>query len=57
MRDLPKNIDADAVIEISRLLDDSSAFVPVRVPEIAASVRKKVTTGMHRLDKVLSRFG
>jgi hypothetical protein len=46
VRELPKNIDADVVIEISRLLDDCSAFVPVRVHEIAASVRKKVTTSL-----------
>lgn len=44
MRELPKDIDADVVIEIGRLLDENAAFVPVRVHELAARVRRKVTT-------------
>jgi hypothetical protein len=46
MRELPKDIDADVVIEISRLLDDSPLFVPVPVHELAARVRQKVKTGL-----------
>ncbi|MBZ9682834.1 hypothetical protein LB524_26555 [Mesorhizobium sp. ESP6-5] len=46
MRELPKDIDADVVIEISRLLDDSALFVPVRVHELTARVRQKVKTGL-----------
>ncbi|RWC31261.1 hypothetical protein [Mesorhizobium sp.] len=49
MRELPKDIDADVVIEISKLLDDSPLFVPVRVHELAASVRQKVKTGLPNL--------
>lgn len=44
MRELPKDVDADVVIEIGRLLDDSPLFVPVRVHQLAASVRQKVRT-------------
>ncbi|MGX7877408.1 hypothetical protein ACVDG5_036580 [Mesorhizobium sp. ORM6] len=46
MRDLPKDIDADVVIEISKLLDDSPLFVPVQVHELAARVRQRVKTGL-----------
>jgi hypothetical protein len=46
MRELPKDIDADVVIEISKLLDDSPLFVPVRVHELAARVRQRVKTGL-----------
>jgi hypothetical protein len=46
MRELPKDIDADVVIEISKLLDDCPLFVPVRVHELAARVRQKLKTGL-----------
>ncbi|WP_457155384.1 hypothetical protein [Mesorhizobium sp. P5_C1] len=42
MRELPKDIDADVVIEISKLLDDSPLFVPLRVHDLATRVRQRV---------------
>jgi hypothetical protein len=49
MRELPKDVDADVVIEIGRLLDESHGFVPVPVHEVAGKVRQKVTTGLSDL--------
>ncbi|TPM96669.1 hypothetical protein [Mesorhizobium sp. B2-1-3A] len=46
MRELPKDIDADVVIEISKLLDDSTLLVPVRVHQLATRVRERVKTGL-----------
>ena len=46
MRELPKDIDADVVIEISKLLDDSPLFIPVRVHELTTRVRQRVKTGL-----------
>ncbi|MER8612209.1 hypothetical protein [Mesorhizobium sp. M0435] len=44
MRDLPRNIDADVVIEISKLLDDRAKSVPVPVHKLAAMIRLGVET-------------
>ncbi|MER8367374.1 hypothetical protein [Mesorhizobium sp. M0306] len=44
MRDLPRNIDADLVIEISKLLDDRAKSVPVPVHKLAAMIRRSVET-------------
>ncbi len=44
MRELPKNIDADVVIEISKLLVDCPRSVPVPVHKIAVTVRQRVKT-------------
>lgn len=46
MRELPRNIDADAVIEISKLLDDHPHLVPVPVHQLAVLVRQRVKTGL-----------
>lgn len=40
MRELPKNIDADVVIEISKLLDEHPHMVPVQVHKLAGLVRQ-----------------
>ncbi|MER8384430.1 hypothetical protein NKJ46_00250 [Mesorhizobium sp. M0166] len=44
MRDLPRNIDADVVIEISKLLDDRAKSVPVPVHKLAAMIRLSIET-------------
>lgn len=46
MRELPKNIDADLVIEISQLLDDHPPLVPVPVYQLTVLVRQRVKTGL-----------
>ena len=46
MRELPKNIDADVVIEISKLLDDQPHVVPVQVHQLAVLVRQRVKTDL-----------
>lgn len=40
MRELPENIDADVVIEISKLLDEHPYMVPVPVHKFAELVRQ-----------------
>ena len=49
MQELPKDIDPDLVIEIDRLLEDARGFIPIRVHEVAAKARQKVTTGLSNL--------
>jgi hypothetical protein len=39
MRTLPKDVDADAVIAISRLLDDRADVVPVPVHDLVKEIR------------------
>ncbi|MBM2712848.1 hypothetical protein JQK88_16800 [Mesorhizobium caraganae] len=46
MRELPKNIDADLVIEISQLLDDHPHLVPVPIHQLTVLVRQRVKTGL-----------
>ncbi|TIQ00332.1 MAG: hypothetical protein E5X60_05340 [Mesorhizobium sp.] len=46
MRELPKSIDADVVIEISRLLDDRAKSAPVPVHKLAAMISKSVETDL-----------
>ncbi|MER9140058.1 hypothetical protein NKI20_28040 [Mesorhizobium sp. M0830] len=44
MRDLPKNVDADAVIEIGRYLDDQGKGAPVSIADAIRIVRKTAGT-------------
>ncbi|MER8748666.1 hypothetical protein NKH57_05185 [Mesorhizobium sp. M1050] len=44
MRDLPKNVDADAVIEIGRYLDDQGKGAPVSIADANRIVRKTAGT-------------
>ncbi|QPC95745.1 hypothetical protein [Mesorhizobium sp. INR15] len=46
MRDLPKNIDADLVIEIGKLLDEHPHMAPVAVHQLAVLARQRVKTGL-----------
>ncbi|MER8972995.1 MULTISPECIES: hypothetical protein [unclassified Mesorhizobium] len=55
MRDLPRNIDADVVIEISKLLDDRAKSVPVPVHKLAAMIRLGVETRLtdHSIEELI----
>ncbi len=44
MRDLPSDIDADVVIEVSRLLDDAEDFSPLPVHELVKRIRTTLQT-------------
>ena len=44
MRDLPSNIDADVVIEVSRLLDDAEDLSPLSVYELTKRIRMTLQT-------------
>ncbi|RUV73492.1 MAG: hypothetical protein EOR30_15435 [Mesorhizobium sp.] len=46
MRELPKSIDADVVIEISRLLDDHAKSAPVPVHKLALMISNRVETDL-----------
>ncbi|RWK39537.1 hypothetical protein [Mesorhizobium sp.] len=46
MRELPKSIDADVVIEISRLLDDHAKSAPVPVHKLASMISISVETDL-----------
>ncbi|RJT27532.1 hypothetical protein D3227_35985 [Mesorhizobium waimense] len=46
MRELTKNIDADVVIEIGKLLDERPHSTPVPVHKLAVLVRQRVKTGL-----------
>jgi len=46
MRELPKSIDADVVIEISRLLDDRAKSAPVPVHKLASMISNSVETDL-----------
>jgi hypothetical protein len=46
MRDLPRDIDADVVIEIDKLLDEAAQSVPVPVRKLAATIRRKLETSL-----------
>ena len=46
MRELPKNIDADVVIEISRHLDDHPKSTPVRVHQLAALIQQRFNASL-----------
>lgn len=46
MRKLPKSIDADVVIEISRCLDDRPKLTPVPVHKLASMIGHIVKTEM-----------
>ncbi|MGX7875668.1 hypothetical protein ACVDG5_025760 [Mesorhizobium sp. ORM6] len=39
MRELPSNVDADAVIEVGRYLDDHSKVTPVSISEALRVIR------------------
>lgn len=44
MRDLPSDIDADVVIEVSRLLDDAEDLSPLPVHELVKRIRTTLQT-------------
>ncbi|MBZ9921684.1 hypothetical protein LB579_28720 [Mesorhizobium sp. BR1-1-7] len=46
MRDLPKTIDADVVIEIDRILNDRSKTAPVPVHQLAEMIRTRIVTSL-----------
>lgn len=46
MQDLPRNIDADVVIEIGRILDDAPAEAGISVSETIAECRRHTSTKM-----------
>jgi hypothetical protein len=46
MRDLPSDIDADVVIEVSRLLDDAEDLSPLPVHELVKRIRTTLQTGL-----------
>ncbi|TIQ29131.1 MAG: hypothetical protein E5X48_30565 [Mesorhizobium sp.] len=46
MQDLPRNIDADVVIEIGRILDDAPAEGGISVSETIAECRRHTSTKM-----------
>lgn len=55
MGDLPRDIDADVVIEISKLLDDRAKSVPVPVHKLAAIIRLGVETRLtnHSIEELI----
>jgi len=46
MRKLPKSIDAEVIIEISRCLEDRAHSTPVPVHKLASMIRYRVKTGL-----------
>jgi hypothetical protein len=44
MRNLPSDIDADDVIEVSRLLDDAEDLSPLSVHELTKRIRMTLQT-------------
>ncbi|CAN7590504.1 hypothetical protein [Mesorhizobium sp. LjNodule214] len=46
MRKLPRSIDADVLIEISRYLEDRPKSTPVPVHKLASMIRHRVRTGL-----------
>jgi hypothetical protein len=44
MRNLPSDIDADVVIEVSRLLDDAEDLLPLPVHELVKRIRTTLQT-------------
>ncbi|MER9300274.1 hypothetical protein NKI38_27935 [Mesorhizobium sp. M0621] len=44
MRNLPSDIDADVVIEVSRLLDDAEDLSPLPVHELVKRIRTTLQT-------------
>jgi hypothetical protein len=46
MRKLPKSIDADVIIEISRYLEDRPKSTPVPVHKLASMIQHRVKTGL-----------
>ncbi|MBZ9797732.1 hypothetical protein [Mesorhizobium sp. ES1-4] len=50
MRELPRNVDADAVIEIGRYLDDQAKLAPISLSQAIEAVRKLVETKLTDFD-------
>ena len=44
MRNLPSDIDADVVIEVSRLIDDAEDLLPLPVQELVKRIRTILQT-------------
>ncbi|MET2831748.1 hypothetical protein [Mesorhizobium shangrilense] len=56
MRELPSNVDADAVIEVGRYLDDHAKTTAVSISEAFRVVRRRVTpsrVGDTRLEELI----
>jgi hypothetical protein len=56
MRELPSNVDADAVIEVGRYLDDHAKTTAVSISEALRVVRRRVTpsrVGDTRLEELI----
>lgn len=55
MRTLPKDIDPDAVIEISRLLADRADVVPVPVHDLVKEIRQSIPTKLsdHAIEELI----
>ncbi|PBB64236.1 hypothetical protein CK228_34080 [Mesorhizobium sp. WSM4312] len=50
MRDLPKNVDVDAVILIGQYLDDHSKTTPVSISDAIRVIRKRAVTHLSDFD-------
>ncbi|MER8969139.1 hypothetical protein NKI25_26190 [Mesorhizobium sp. M0808] len=55
MRDLPSDIDADVVIEVSRLLDDAEDLSPLPVHELVKRIRTILHTRLsdHAIEELV----
>ena len=49
MRNLPSDIDADVVIEVSRLIDDAEDLLPLPVHELVKRIRMTLQTRLSDL--------
>ncbi|PZV35862.1 hypothetical protein [Mesorhizobium kowhaii] len=50
MRELPRNIDADVVLAIGRMLDDHAKLASVSLADSVLQIRKEHTTALTDLD-------
>ncbi|MCV3211711.1 hypothetical protein OHD62_34140 [Mesorhizobium sp. YC-39] len=55
MRDLPSDIDADVVIEVSRLIDDAEVLLPLPVHELVKRIRTTMQTRLsdHAIEELV----
>lgn len=55
MRTLPQDIDADAVIEISRLLADRAGVAPVPIHDLVKEIRRSIPTKLsdHAIEELI----
>ncbi|TPK61154.1 hypothetical protein FJ930_27885 [Mesorhizobium sp. B2-4-15] len=50
MRDLPTNVDVDAVIAVGQYLDDHSKTTPVSISDAIRVIRKRAKTRLSDFD-------